>query len=630
MLKLSFYKNYLYLYYFFINKSIYYNSYLDNFFYFIFRNLRFIIKFSFKLIYLNYKFLVNNNLFNKHNIQLLKPKKQKNKTNISYLYSLYFNIIDISKVNLHFSEDDMFLEKKFLKTLYKIPESFYFLKKRILIKNTKMHGKHFKNKFFLINLNYRNYIKQNNKQRFKLKLFIIRQFVYNKVRRKKYKFLDSSELSFMLKRRISFFRKLNYNINKRKKLSRKLIIRLNRKFDRKLNKKFNKKFNKIYIKKERGRIYLKTNKYLFLKKYFSLLWIINFYKSKFLINIFLRKRYKRLHINTVKKVNKFKNKIKKNNYNYFTLKNALKNFYNVKKLQIKSKYKKSVNFLKYYYSYKLLKKISIYRRLTLIQKSFITSSMFDKKTYLFFYKQKKNFINTENNNTYLLFKNKLVNKDINLKLKKNLKKKMYFSNFSESILRKARESRRAQWSYYFNSKLNRRKYKIFFTSIGKTSHKLWFFEILSFFILQIYCKFFSWNHIHILLKSKMFLINFKEYSDTYLVKHGDIISIPYSLVNGFIAIWHKFNYFKFLRRIKKWSYLNYCKHINKKLLKKKNFPKIFKKLPINIYIYRKNLILDYLLPTAVYLNNTNSYRFNLSSQWEISTVYKLYAWKFVS
>ena len=525
--------------------------------------------------------------------------------NIKSLYVMYLKLSNIIINKSTLFNHSLFIDKKVLNNIYKIPSTYLFFNKYILTKMSKLPIKFNRKFYYNVKLKFKKYLLYSNNNYLKLNIFLVRQYIYNKIKKKKYKFINQDILSFKVYKRIKFFKKLNFSFKKKK-------IRI-------------KKFNfKELRRKERGRMYTHNNFYILTRKYTALYWAINCSNNIMLDMPLAKKKYKFFHLNTVRKYKKYKNRLKKFNYKYFSLKNILKYFLSVKKLQMRAKMYKSINFLKFYYTNINAKKKKSYRSLSLIQKSFITKTSFNKKIHLFFYKEKKPFLYKPINTMYLSYKNSLFYN----KIKKHTK--IYFCNFNESILRKIRDSRRAQWSYYFNSRLNTRKYKIFFNTIGKTSYKLWFFEVLSFFIVQIYNKFFCWNHISLLLKIKIFLINFKNPSKTKLLRHGDIISLPYSMVNGIISIWYKFNANKFLRRIKRWSYLNYCKYINKKLLKKKKFPKIFKKLPISIYIYRKNLILDYLIPTAVFLHYTNSYKFNLSSQWEISTVYKLYAWKFVS
>ena len=158
---------------------------------------------------------------------------------------------------------------------------------------------------------------------------------------------------------------------------------------------------------------------------------------------------------TISKLFFFRNKYKNFNYLKFTTldsklnnKNYTNTFYfNSRSILLKKKVKKLI----FYYFFKKTK-------------NSLTSSG---------YKFLTNFIYKNTNNTFK---------------SKQLDKKYYnkFFNLNKSVLQPLRDTRRLEWSLLFKSKLNKRRYKLFFNKNVKTLSKTNYNNVFIYFYLRIF------------------------------------------------------------------------------------------------------------------------------------------------
>jgi hypothetical protein len=190
-----------------------------------------------------------------------------------------------------------------------------------------------------------------------------------------------------------------------------------------------------------------------------------------------------------------------------------------------------------------------------------------------------------------------------------------------------RETRIVHWNLVTRGKLNERRYK----NILKKSLKMfkesnalpnWLFVLF-----QLFNRIVSWNHMLLIFEYKLFIINGSSVFRTP-PKTGDIFEVVTGLGSTFFLKWYSLNTKKYVNRVKRWSYLNYCRYYNKSLKKKKSLPKIIKKLPISFNVFEKSLFIDYSLGVVIIGKNLSCSKSVDGKKIYVSTVTKLYNWRY--
>jgi hypothetical protein len=153
-------------------------------------------------------------------------------------------------------------------------------------------------------------------------------------------------------------------------------------------------------------------------------------------------------------------------------------------------------------------------------------------------------------------------------------------------------------------------------------------SMLILLIFQIFGRLFSWHHLQLIITYKLYIINGLQYHNLSL-KNGDLVEATISFYYKLLQKWFTLSNKKYLHRIKRWSFINYCRYRNPLLKKKKKLPKILKKLPIAFKSSKNLWLIDHSLHCAVF--NNNSSQLNIASNLNIynSTLLKLYNWRYV-
>ena len=586
-----------------------------------------------KKVFLDYKFLSKNFLRLKP-VQVFKKSKYIYKTlkrniRVRKLYNFkYHKVQKILRNFKRFKHLYLFFIKNFLFIDIKMNINF----KKVTIK--KLSTKYYK-------------IKVNNlflRMFFKKKKYILNHFLFMKSYRSSlfsrliFKFDTFSVKINQVQEYLKFYIKYRYNT--------KFSIRKNKikegiyKFLK--NSKFLSKI--IYLKFTQVKYKEKKRKF---KKYNKVPWLLK--KKKRFIRIFRRSNLPTKLLSLKKKIYTYvvffflnskalHNKIVKNLSIFRRFKHKI---YSTRKLFNRKKSSKK------YYKGKLFKKrwkkllrnyLGILRHslkiptVSLIKFNILTPAIvyslkktqFSCNSRVFLNKKKiyKNIINFY----YKSLKKINKNKPKNWKL--NLRHKNIFLDCNISLLGKLRGARQAHWSLFKIGKLNRRRYRNFLKLSIKYVFKETDQDILIFIFFQLFKRVISWNHVKWLLKSHLFLINGLNVSNKVFLKQGDLIETSVSLVDTFFYNWYKSHYKKYNTRIKKWSYVNYCRRSNPNLKKQKNIPKIIKKLPISFRFYNQIMVVDYSNNIASILPLSQDKREQLIKKIYTSTIIKLYGWRY--
>lgn len=401
------------------------------------------------------------------------------------------------------------------------------------------------------------------------------------------------------------------------------------------NTLFNRK-KKFYSKKKRSRTYKSkfflqklTNltPTLFLKKRISILHLLyikvfkKYLKYKnLLLKKFVRKIKTILYKNrkTSKRLAKVRRRVKGSFYSFkHFLWGDLRNVLYLLKFSL---IHKNINFLRYVHLTDTSNSIIKNYSLPLNKRIFLKQKLINTNLINYYFNAYKKYTNIK----YTL---KLSLSEKKLKLKRN-KTRIIFLNISDPLLGKLRETRKLHWKLFKTGKLNERRYSKFLIKMVYNKFINFNQNIFILLIFQLFGRLFSWHHITLIFDYRLYTINGLPSSDL-LIKKGDIFESTISFYYKLIQKWFLLSNKKYLNRVKRWSFINYCRYKNPFLKKRKKLPKILKKLPLSIKSAKNWWLIDYSIHCAIL--NQDSSQFNTASSLNItnSTVVKLYNWRYV-
>lgn len=208
-------------------------------------------------------------------------------------------------------------------------------------------------------------------------------------------------------------------------------------------------------------------------------------------------------------------------------------------------------------------------------------------------------------------------------------KSIIFLNLNISLLGKLRRARKVHWNLHKTGKLNERRYQNYLKKSVNLISKNFKKNGLLILFFQLFNRVISWRHANDLLNLQLFLVNGAILlSKEITLASGDLVETPVGLGVSVFYRWYKFNFKKYYNRVKRWAHLNYCQYLNPKLKKKKNIPKILKKLPIFFKFSNHLFLVDHSLSCAVVSPGFENNKKQIFKDIEFSTILKLYNWRY--
>lgn len=273
--------------------------------------------------------------------------------------------------------------------------------------------------------------------------------------------------------------------------------------------------------------------------------------------------------------------------------------------------KKTNNFFNFFYT-KNSNILKVKAHFSLKQRLFLSQRFITQQIWSFLYK-------SVSTNFYL--KNKAENS-----IEKTKDVKRLFFNFHKPLIWKMRKARYVHWELRTRGKLNKYRYDKLLGRELVYRLKTKYIQLLACVFFITYYSVLSWKQMLLAINYNLILINSKSVGSSILnINKGDIIELPYGLN------YRKVNINLYTNVIKKSKKVVYKLYKHKWFLKnKKNklVPKIFKKLPVGVQLFGKNLAYDPVLNIFAVIYNLPKTTHNLNWNITKSSVLSLQNWRY--
>lgn len=282
----------------------------------------------------------------------------------------------------------------------------------------------------------------------------------------------------------------------------------------------------------------------------------------------------------------------------------------------------SKNFYKFYFlKFKHLhKKIS---RFSINQRMMLTARNIYKGLFNFFYsgvqKQRQDNLNLMTDS----IKKKWLSKLVVHKEKRNIK---IFFNAHKQLVAKMRKSRYAHWHLRVRGKLNEWRYHkllgVELHNITRSSYS----TFLNFILLRSFNFILCWQQIIKLQSFNLVLHNGLPIGPDPIVVRGDIFELPIFLNRRFYHL--RTNMTNILSRSKRQAYKGFIKWNSIPVTKGKKFPKIVKKIPLNVLNLGSCIEWDVTTNSFSVIYKLSKFKNNLDFEIAFSSVLTLQNWRY--
>lgn len=286
------------------------------------------------------------------------------------------------------------------------------------------------------------------------------------------------------------------------------------------------------------------------EKIIQFYWDINFFSSNVLNNIFLYSNF--LSYNLIIEKKKRRKRWRRR-----------KIFWKRRK-RFKFKKFRSKKFFLIFNLNKSISKRPVFKKLNLLSCSTLTLRSINSVYQKLFYKSNKSLYK-------LRYKSKIIKRSLTFKknyfldnffnFKESNKFKILMRNYDKKPYWKLRASRILHWGFFFNKTLKKKRYKNFIFNFLRNKEKNYILST----IISMFCR------------VRIPYIKFLEISDIIINELCVSDNNIYLLPRVFKCIFLNYRNRKFWKKAKRWSFLQFKKSQNPWLVRKKNFPKYFKK-----------------------------------------------------
>lgn len=279
----------------------------------------------------------------------------------------------------------------------------------------------------------------------------------------------------------------------------------------------------------------------------------------------------------------------------------------------------NLNFFKYYHLNQ--KYINMkYTNFSILQRIFLSKKNIKNRLWQFFYAPTK-FYKIK---ASIVSKTKDVSRIQSFSFDKI--NKLTMLNANKPLISKMRKARYAHWDLRLKGRLNEWRYNkllgVDLSYITKTNY----YTFLSLILVRCFNFILSWRQILKLHNFNLVLHNgfFMGYKP--VLKKGDIIELPVFIKN---LTTKNEKYFKLItKKSKKRAYIEFL-HSKKKLKKNnKNFPKIFKKLPVGFLNFGAFLDFDSSTNSFAIIADVGNYSHNVHYNILYTSVLTLQNWRY--